>query len=256
MPLRIDRLLPGLLLCALLTGGCGLFGGDDDAVEIRREEVAAVPLTVGIHNHTIGLGGGRELLYTLAVPELTPGERVPLVVALHYAGIDRQHFAEGYLRALVEPGLRQLGAILFAPDVPGPSWVDPFSEDAVMAFVRQALEAWPVDPGRVVVTGYSMGGIGTWYLAEKYSRVFSAGIPMASSSYGSLKSQVAIYMIHGTEDELFDILFAERAFRELEAQGVTVEMGIGQGLSHYQVDAYVPLLQEVVPWLTETVWAP
>jgi predicted peptidase len=194
--------------------------------------------------------------YTLAVPELAPGAAVPLVVALHYAGSVRQHFAEEYLRILAEPGLRSLGAIIFAPDVLGPSWIEPLSEDAVVAFVRQAAEAWPVDPDRVVVTGYSMGGFGAWYLSDKYGTVFSAAVPMAAEPFGSLRGDVPTYIIHGTDDELFDVEFAERAFQELSARGVEVGLGIGEGLSHYQAGAYVPLLQEVVPWLTDTVWAP
>lgn len=250
------RLLYGIMIF-LLASGCSAPAGENDFdPTIRRDDVARVSLAEGIHQETIPAGDGRDLAFTLAVPARVQGERVPLVVALHYNdNATASELADIYLRTLAEPGLRDLGAIIFAPAVPGLTWTDPASEKAVMAFVEHALATWPIDPERVVVTGYSMGGVGTWFFTERRPDIFSAGIPMAGRPIGSLTSGVPLYVIHGSQDELFDVSENEQAVRALQAVGVNAEIVIVDGLGHQQATAYVAPLREAVLWLQESVWA-
>lgn len=59
-------------------------------------------------------------LYTLAIPaSYTGDESVPLVLALHYGGHGAPYFGRGVLTGLVEPALRELEAIIVAPDCTG-----------------------------------------------------------------------------------------------------------------------------------------
>ena len=54
-------------------------------------------------------------------------------------------------------------------------------EAAAKALARQnnCFKCHAIDKAKVVVTGYSMGGAGTWHFAEKYPERFSAAIPVA-----------------------------------------------------------------------------
>ena len=133
MPLR--ALLAALLLLIM---GCDT--NDNNSADLDRDELTRVNLRPGIHRDSVSLGN-QILRYTLAVPMLRQGQRVPFVMALHYAGRITPHFAEAYLENLVEPALRDLGAIIVAPDVPGQAWIDPVSVEAVLQFIDAAKNA-------------------------------------------------------------------------------------------------------------------
>ncbi len=227
---------------------------DNSGVDLNRAELTRVNLRPGTHRDSVSLGDNQILRYTLAVPTLRQGERVPFVMALHYAGRITPHFAEAYLTNLVEPALRDLGAIIVAPDVPGQAWIDPVSVEAVLQFIDAAKDAWPIDPERVVITGYSMGGIGTWFLHDQHSDTFSAGIPMAAEPAGTAQGTGPLYVIHGRTDELFDLDLVEFAVEDLHANGVPVEL-IVVDRGHYNAFAYVDALRGAVGWLENTVWA-
>ena len=109
--------------------------------------------TPGIYDLTLEREKGAPTLYSLSIPEgFDPDEPRPLVIALHFAGKNRAHFGRGILTSLVEPGLRELGAIIAAPDSPGQGWTSPDSERAVLALVDFLTESYRIDPKRMGVT--------------------------------------------------------------------------------------------------------
>jgi pimeloyl-ACP methyl ester carboxylesterase len=54
------------------------------------------------------------------------------------------------------------------------------NEEAVNALLDMVMGHYAIDKKRVAVTGCSMGGTGSWHLAEKFPERFSAAIPIAS----------------------------------------------------------------------------
>lgn len=246
--------LPASLFALLFLAGCT----GDALVEPNAADVQAVQLRPGIHQETLSLGKGGVLRYTVSVPlTLQSGRKVPLVLALHHAGLVTPFFAEGYLRAQVEPALNDLHAIIVAPDVPAASWIDPLSEEAVLALLFLAVEHWPVDPDRIVITGYSMGGIGTWYLAGRHPDLFSAAIPVAAdAAYGALDgaARVPFYVIHGGHDETFDVQDVRDVVAALEARNAPVRLVVVDDLSHNARSSYAAPLHDAVAWLEDEVW--
>lgn len=106
-----------------------------------------------------------------------PGKKWPVVVFLHGTGWNQ----EG--SALKEP-IRKFWErqedrdfILLQPLAPrGTSWVP----DQLMDWLEKTLPAVGGDPSRVILTGFSMGGIGTWNVACAYPDRFAAFVPLAS----------------------------------------------------------------------------
>ena len=225
-----------------------------EKIELDKNALANEILEPGISNRSISIGKSRELLYTLSVPKIEANEKVPLVVALHFAGEMEDHFAENYLRYLVEPGLRSLDAIIFAPDAPKGNWSDQISEEVIIQFLDAATEAWPIDPEKIIITGYSNGGIGTWLLIDWYSDKFSAAIPMASPVIGGLIGEVPTYIIHGKKDKLFSWEEIQKVYELLKDKGTNVRISINSELSHYEAYNYVPELQKTVEWIKNDVW--
>ena len=99
---------------------------------------------------------------------------MPLILALHYGGEVTPFYSKEYLNLLVKPALKNLGAIITAPDCPGEGWANPDVEKALLEFLEIISKEYNIDPNRIIITGYSMGGLGTWYLASRHSEIFSA----------------------------------------------------------------------------------
>ncbi len=85
-----------------------------------------LPGKPGIYEETLALKNTTTLRYTLSVPEsFSPQQPVPLIIALHYGGTVTPWYGKGYLSILVEPALRELGAVMAAPDCPANGWDNP-----------------------------------------------------------------------------------------------------------------------------------
>ena len=74
----------------------------------------------------------------------------------------------------------RLGEGDVAPDALGGDWTDAKNEQAAVWLVKSAMKTYAIDPKRVVVTGFSLGGQGTWFLASRHQDVFTAAIPVAA----------------------------------------------------------------------------
>jgi len=209
------------------------------------------PLTRGFHQLEFATDDGGTLRCSLWVPPLEDGSTVPLVVALHYGGEVTRYYSMGFIRSLVVPGMKTLGAIIVAPDCPGNGWTDPISERSVLALTQYAIRHWPVDRRRVVVTGYSLGGIGTWFLASRHPEIFSAAVPVAGRPVGDAEIRVPVYAINGRRDEVIDLEPTRRVIEALRAKGARVELIVVKGPTHYQTEGFVAPLKEAVTWLRQ-----
>lgn len=208
-----------------------------------------------IREEVLTLKNGGKLRYTLSLPASCAQQPVPLVIALHYGGYVTPYYGKGVLVFLVEPALRELSPIVAAPDCPGQGWDNPTSETAIMELVSYLKENYLIDSKRVVVTGFSMGGIGTWYMAARHPEAFSAAIPIAGGSDAQtikLIGDIPIYVIHSRADTVLPIAQTEKIVAALREQGKKIEFVALQGIDHYDTSAFTPALKGAVPWLKKT----
>ncbi len=233
-----------------------------------------------IQRQMLTLDDGSGLRYAIAVPAgYDETEPAPLILALHFGWGEAlpPNYGAIFIDILVEPALRDLGAIIVAPNCPGRSWVEPRSEEALLALLAHVREEYNVDPDRIVVTGFSLGGMGTWYFASRHADMLSAAIPIASvpivtgtSESGSEAVQrfrregsvewppdllgLPMYVIHSADDELIPIEPVRRASAELKELGADVEfLTIDAGIGHHETPRYVPFLSQAVPWI-RSIW--
>ena len=127
---------------------------------------------------------GTEISYTIAIPNsYSDSVPAPLILALHFGGQPTRFYGGQFMNTMVKPALKNLRAILLAPTVPmGGNWTNEGSEDAVMGLMREIREEYNIDPEKILVTGFSLGGIGTWEYASNYPEIFAAAIPMPGKS--------------------------------------------------------------------------
>ena len=241
-----------VLLVSVWMAGCSV-AESGPSVTVDPADLAAIGLRPGVSDRSVPLGGGPRLDFILDVPDLEDAGAVPLVLALPYAGAPAASARE-YYDVLAGPGLRELGAVVVVPVAFDGNWNTPAAVSAIASFVEAAVEAWPVDPGRVVVTGYSNGGNGAWAQAEQHGDLYSAAIPMGSYAPTDPPTRVPLYVVHGRDDELFPAARAERAAEQVARAGgqVTVEV---LPYSHFQAGRYAAALARAATWLERDVWA-
>lgn len=212
-------------------------------------------------DRVLQLDDGTELRYGIHLPAGAGDQPRPLIVGLHYAwgGGARPpaYYGRDYMNLLVRPALEELGAVIVAPDCPGRGWADPRSDAAVLALIESVRAELPIDPEKILVTGYSMGGMGTWSFVAHHPGLVSAAIPMAGRPTREQLdgwSGTPVYAIHSRADEVVPIAPTEGAIEQLVSRGVEAELHAVDGISHYQTGRFVGSLRGSVGWVRR-IWA-
>jgi predicted peptidase len=210
------------------------------------------PPASGIHELTFRAPDGSTMLYAISIPKAYDAERpVPLVLVLHSGGERMRYYGSAFMRLLVEPALNGLRPIMIAPDCPTNSWTDPAAEQSVMALVQDTLDRYAIDRRRILVTGFSLGGRGTWFMASRHADLFTAAIPMAASTAEPIDrlGVIPTYIIHSRDDEVSPFAPAERTARQLTAMGRSVRFDALYNFGHYEMYRYVDSLRRAGRWV-------
>lgn len=224
-----------LMAASLLTASLAAAGGRGEP-EIREEILP---------------GTGQR--YTISIPAgFRPDHPAPLVVALHYGGTVTPYFGRPFLTGLIEPGLRALGAIIVAPDCTHGRWTAAEAESDVLALLDHVQRTWATDPARTLLTGYSMGAVGTWAIAARHQDRFTAALMISGrpeERSGETAWRIPLYIIHSRRDEVIPLTPTADLARQLSRQGARIRLVVVDDLTHYQVPAFTRHLQEAAPWI-------
>lgn len=110
--------------------------------------------------------------------------------------------------------------------------------DRLEKLLDRTLEQYPVDPDRVYLTGFSMGGFGSWQWADLRPDRFAALMPVGGSTYQSRTGQyfldlpkiaahMPIWMINSATDTEVPVTGADEFFGEL------LKIGANFGYTRY-----------------------
>ncbi|MDH3648737.1 MAG: hypothetical protein OEQ53_03590 [Saprospiraceae bacterium] len=209
-------------------------------------------LSSGRRNIEIQLSDGTMWPARISVPATEPAEKMPFVLALHWTGPVETY--EVYMQCLVESSLRRLDAIVLGLSSNLGNWGGPPERDRILKLITLVKKHWPIDVGKIVLTGYSAGGTSTWNYAFEEPTVFNAAIPMAGLYKGYGRMPIPICIIHGDQDELYDINVAKFTIDEAISAGSTIKLITATSLSHFVPCDYFTQLQASADWLLEEVW--
>jgi len=214
-------------------------------------------LTPGLHSLSLPRGDEPAIHYAISIPRnYSPSRPVPLILALHFGvgGGDAAGAGGDVVQILVGPALSELGAIMVAPDSVRGDWSTPENEKAVNALLDMVLSRYSIDKKKVVVTGFSMGGAGSWHFAEKFPERFSAVIPVAGRPPASASGwRLPVLAIHSHDDQVVPFGPTEARIAELQKAGVNAKLIPLTGITHYQTSQFRGALRQAVPGLQE-VW--
>lgn len=163
--------------------------------------------------------------------------RWPLILFLHGAG---ERGTDPWLVAKHGPPARVQGDrsdpvarvlqdefIIVSPQCPPDQWWD---AAAVMALLDDVSVRLRVDPSRVILTGLSMGGYGTWDIGVRWPERFAALVPIcgggtdgvARSTAGERRAALRalpVRAFHGARDRVVVLAESERMVAALRAVG-------------------------------------
>jgi predicted peptidase len=152
------------------------------AVLLFAAPAEAKKVQTGFLDRTVAVAG-TEYKYQVFVPDnWTDKQKWPVILFLHGAGErgdDGLIQTEVGIGTAIRRGRNRVPAIVVMPQCRKDAWwASDAMGDVAMAALAQAQKEFHGDPQRVYLTGLSMGGYGTWYLAGKYPGRFAAIAPI------------------------------------------------------------------------------
>ena len=199
--------------------------------------------------------------FRLIVPAgATADNKRPMVLRLHGAAQAGGETAHQSTACLVEPAFEGKDVFILSPNSNGALWYEQSNQVQVLALLDLTTSKFNIDEDKMVVTGYSDGGNGSWFYAQYYENLVTAAIPMASSYNSSNSSgevnkiNVPLYVIHGSEDDLFPIDITKGFVDESVEAGSDITFVVADGLVHNDPCAYLDYMKDAVEWLENDVW--
>ncbi len=167
-----------------------------------------------------------ELPYRVYLPDhyVDTGEGFPLLLFLHGAGergSDLTALANTGLPKEIEQGMH-LPFVTICPQCPlNEAW----DEHKLLALLDTIIADYNIDPTRIYVTGLSMGGRGTWQLANLAGHRFAAILPICPPFFWTNPDNfkdLPIWCFHGVMDSVVSVTDSVRMVRLLRTAGCQV----------------------------------
>lgn len=217
----------------------------------------------------------KDLLYRLYIPEgYNSSEKYPLILYLHGGGgngDDNKSQIGPIAEKIISPLFQDISkSFVMLPQCPkGEQWLNtnfrntPFTnydQDSIpesdsMKMIIKALsnlgKDYNIDKTRIYITGYSMGGSGTWDIIIRYPDIFAAAVPVTGVSDPSKAKSISdlpVWAFHGVKDEISSVENTRNMIRELKNNGSPCKYTEYQDIGHdLWTSAYND--SEMVKWL-------
>ena len=239
--------------------------------------VSAQKIETGFINRVVFLNSV-EYRYQVYVPrEFNTKRTWPVILALHgggeYGSDGMRHTNVG-LAPAIRRNPERFAAIVIFPQAKAdgkPGWqLD--GGDAALAALDKTIKEFNGDPKRVVLTGYSAGGNGTWALASRYPTKFAAIVPVCAfvsefrgrstpilypalasgddphAEIAKKVSPIPIWIVHGAKDDVVLPDESRKMFEALKRLGAKVQYTELPNANH---NAWDPAYSnaEVIAWM-------
>jgi predicted peptidase len=131
------------------------------------------------------------------------------------------------------------------------------TDDWFDCLYREITTRYRIDTNRIYLTGSSLGGSGTWYLAMKHPSRFAAIAPISGktshiqfiSDSACTLAGIPIWISHGTDDEVVDINETYHIVKKLDQCNVNYVLSTPEGQKHWQAQWDVYGEEKIYSWL-------
>lgn len=246
-------------LSVFITRSAQAFESDEKLIALIArtvyEHFSGTPLVYFERNKWVS-GPGQDILpYRLLGPSgENPGEKYPLVVYLHGSaskGNDNEIPLAQLPPAFTDPVNRQNHpCYVLVPQCPATdAWVlfpgfpksittteaPTVAARQVLELIHALVEAKNIDPGRIYLTGYSLGGEGTFDLLRREPGLFACGVPLAAvadTATASAIRHIPLWAFHGSEDPVNEVKYTRWMIAAMQQAGGTPKYTELQGAGH------------------------
>lgn len=198
--------------------------------------------TPGFHLRTLSSDQG-DRKYTVYIPRDYDGKReFPLVLFLHGSGErgeDGVKQAQVGLGPAVLAAMDRFPAIAVFPQARRTWAADSDDARAALAALDAEIKALKVDTSRLILTGLSMGGSGSWSIAEAHPDRFAAVVPICGRGKPDAAKTLAklpIWTIVGDADRDETVLNGRAMTEALLAAGGKARLTEYRGVGHNSWD--------------------
>ncbi len=123
----------------------------------------------------------------------------------------------------------------------------------------EIISRYRIDTNRIYLTGLSLGGSGTWYLAMKYPSTFAAIAPISGRTFNLqfLSDNVSklagkpIWIFHGKDDEIVDVSETYQIAKQLDQCDIKYSLSVFEGYRHWQPAWEVYAGDEIYNWFLQ-----
>lgn len=189
--------------------------------------------------------------YTIHHPAQTAG--LPLMVYLHGAGergTKVDHLDSQAIPMLLAKG-KEYPAVILCPQCPAQLVWDNVVTD-LKALIDQIVEEFAIEKDRIVLTGSSMGGFGTWTMGLTYRNFFAAIAPLAGGGMSWRTSNLRttpVWALHGAEDTTVPPLYSRLMVDGVNKNGGRAELTLIEGKGHNDGINYIYEHTGLIDWL-------
>lgn len=183
----------------------------------------------------------------------------PVIFFLHGASLrgDDINKIEKYgIPKLIKDG-KDFDFIVISPQCPlEMTWA---SENWFIKTFEDVKIKYRIDTNKVYLTGMSLGGEGTWYIAEKHPDFFAAIAPVCgrSSNIESIKkdihkiSNMPIWLFHGEQDKTYTVTESDDIYEKLVKINKDVKYTRYPNLGHWATHDSTYKNDELYNWFLE-----
>ena len=233
----------------------------------------AAPAETGFLNRTVTVSNTTYRYVVYMPQDWTPQQKWPVILFLHGSiekGDDGVRQSKVGLGLAVREHPERFPAVIVMPQCRNDAdWAVDAMEAQALAALDASTKEFHGDPERTYLTGFSMGGYGSWSLASRHPERFAAlvvvcgGIlwppavamkepdPKADNPYASTARKVAgipVWVFHGDADRNVPVTESRRMVDALNAVKAPVKYTEYKGAGHFTWDrAYAE--PELPEWL-------
>jgi len=183
----------------------------------------------------------------------------PTIIFLHGGssrGNDLKRVKANGIPDRIERG-KDLPFIVIAPQCPiDKRWE---TDDWFDILYSEITTRYRIDSNRIYLTGLSLGGSGTWYLAMKHPSTFAAIAPISGKTShlqfimdsACKLAGIPIWIFHGTGDEIVDINETYQIAKKLDQCNVNYSLSTFEGYNHWQTQWEVYGGDKIYSWFLE-----
>ena len=178
-------------------------------------------------------------------------KKLPLIIQLHGAG-DRGNGKDiekvdvnGFSKYLMEA---EHECIAIMPQCSEDTfWVAKI--ETLVRFIEKLIKEYNVDENKVYLTGFSMGGYGTWFTAMARPDLFAAIAPVCGGGmpWNASVLKMPVWAFHGAKDTVVDVSNSEEMIKNLKETNEDVKYTRLEDVGHGAWKA--AYTKELLEWL-------